>query len=82
MGKSVGKPRQIDLTGPNGPVRSIGAERAEMLPGGFNGIGNASSQATASRPLRWMIESSRSAGPPGLFFPRSQSETRFLDTLR
>lgn len=39
-------------------------------------------QATASSPLRWIIESSRSAGPPGFFAPRSQSETRFFDTLR
>lgn len=38
--------------------------------------------ATASRPLRWMIESNLSAGPPGRFFPRSQSETRFFETLR
>lgn len=38
--------------------------------------------ATASSPLRWMIERSRSAGPPGFFAPRSQSETRFFDTLR
>lgn len=38
--------------------------------------------ATASSPLLWMIDSSRSAGPPGFFAPRSQSETRFFDTLR
>lgn len=38
--------------------------------------------ATASSPLRWMTERSRSAGPPGFFAPRSQSETRFFDTLR
>lgn len=38
--------------------------------------------ATASSPLRWMTERSRSAGPPGFFAPRSQSETRFFETLR
>ena len=38
--------------------------------------------ATASKPLRWMIDSNRSAGPPGRFLPRSQSETRFFETLR
>ena len=38
--------------------------------------------ATAARPLRWMIESRRSAGPPGRFTSRSQSDTRLRDTLR
>ena len=36
----------------------------------------------ASNPLRWMIESSHSAGQPSLLLPHSQAETRFLDILR
>jgi hypothetical protein len=39
-------------------------------------------QATAWSPLRLMIDSKRSAGPPGRFTPRSQSDTRLRDTLR
>jgi hypothetical protein len=38
--------------------------------------------ATACKPLRWMIESKRRAGPPGRFTPRSQSDTRLRETLR
>ncbi len=40
------------------------------------------SQAIARNPFCWTTVSRRKAGPPGLFTPRSQSETRFLDTFR
>ncbi len=59
-----------DLSGTVISYRSMNFDPGELL------------YATASSPLRWMIERSRSAGPPGFFAPRSQSETRFLDTLR
>lgn len=61
------------------PVNSKPRFEADEVTG-WHGI--ASCYATASSPLRWMIESSLSAGPPGRFFPRSQSDTRFFDTLR
>lgn len=39
-------------------------------------------QAMAARPFRCTTVSSRNAGPPGFFTPRSQSDTRFFETLR
>jgi hypothetical protein len=38
--------------------------------------------AIARRPFLRITASSRSAGPPGRFTPLSQSDTRFLETLR
>lgn len=55
---------------------------AVFIQTGFWPERRVTSQATASSPLRWIIESNLSAGPPGRFFPRSQSDTRFFETLR
>ena len=38
--------------------------------------------STTSSPRFWITDSNRKAGPPGFFTPRSQSETRFFETLR
>lgn len=37
---------------------------------------------TASNPLCFTMDKSLSAGPPGFFTPRSQSDTRFFETFR
>jgi hypothetical protein len=37
---------------------------------------------TASSPLYLTMDNRRKAGPPGFFTPRSQSETRFLETFK
>jgi len=40
------------------------------------------SQAIAISPFFWIKASRRKAGPLGFLTPRSQSETRFLETFR
>ena len=85
----------VALLGPNAEAAGFYAIAYELPPGSIEDLsGTVISYrgttfdsddlpyATASSPLRWMTERSRSAGPPGFFAPRSQSETRFFDTLR